>query len=222
MFSSELRHLFSSNWLAILITATFTIGCGDPVDESSTDLEENPPVVEPGELDDSNLTGAQNTQSTDETEINVDSTSFNIAKDASPNQVIKQFLAAMKDGDKPIVAALLTEKARIETSKHNLVVQPPGSPSAQFKVGKVETVKGGAYVNSSWSEIPPGKTVAREFEIIWVMKNQKDGWRVAGMATRITPESSPTFLNFENPEEMLSRIESAGNPSESAVEVAGN
>ena len=105
MFSSELRHLFSSNWLAILITATFTIGCGDPVDESSTDLEENPPVVEPGELDDSNLTGAQNTQSTDETEINVDSTSFNIAKDASPDQVIKQFLAAMKDGDKPIVAA---------------------------------------------------------------------------------------------------------------------
>lgn len=222
MFSSEFKHLFSSKWLAIVVTAAITVGCGDPVDESTTDLEENPPVVEPGELDDSNWTGAQNTQLPDETELNVESTSFDIAKDASPVQVIQQFLAAMKEGDKPIVAALLTDKARIETSKHNLVVQPPGSPSAQFKVGKVETVKGGAYVNSSWSEIPPGKTVAREFEIIWVMKNQKDGWRVAGMATRITPESSPTFLNFENPQEMLSRIESAGNPAESNAEVAGN
>ena len=222
MFSSDLRHLFSSNWLAILITATFTLGCGDPVDESITELEDNPSVAEPEELDDSNWTGAQNTQSPDDTEANVVSTDFKIAKDASPDQVIEQFLAAMKDGDKPIVTALLTDKARIETSKHNLVVQPPGSPSAQFKVGKVETVKGGAYVNSSWSEIPPGKTTAREFEIIWVMKNQKDGWRVSGMATRITPESSPTFLNFENPEEMLSRIESAGNPAESPAEVASN
>lgn len=223
MLSPISKSLFSSKWIVftLALSVSITAGCGSPSDDVEGEPEGNPPVVEPEETDDSNWTGARQSDEQPVNAVADQPINLQISQDAEPDQVVKYFLAAMKNGDKPTVSALLTDKAKTETSKHNLVVQPIGSPSATFQVGKVELVKGGAYVNCLWSEIPPGRTDTRKFEIIWVLKNQESGWRIAGMATRITPESSPTFLNFENPEEMLGRIEQAGNPAD-AAEVAGN
>ena len=72
--------------------------------------------------------------------------------DTTPQQIVTQFLQALCQGDADAVTQLLTEKARVETKKHQLAVQPPGTAAAQYQVGKVELVEGGAYVNSIWSE----------------------------------------------------------------------
>ncbi len=128
-------------------------------------------------------------------------------------------MQALSQGDADTVTQLLTEKARLETQKHQLAVQPPGTAEAQYEVGKVELVEGGAYVNSVWSE--PAKDGNRQrYEIVWVLRSQADGWRVAGMAARIDANRELTYLNFEDPQEMLSKWESvdtelANRPAES-------
>ncbi len=127
--------------------------------------------------------------------------------DTTPQQIVTQFLQALCQGDADAVTQLLTEKARVETKKHQLAVQPPGTAAAQYQVGKVELVEGGAYVNSVWSE-PATDGNRQRYEIVWVLRSQTDGWRVAGMAARIDPNRELTYLNFEDPQEMLSKWES--------------
>ncbi len=127
--------------------------------------------------------------------------------DSTPQQIVTKFLQALCQGDADVVTQLLTEKARVETKKHQLAVQPPGTAAAQYQVGKVELVEGGAYVNSIWSE-PATDGNRQRYEIVWVLRSQTDGWRVAGMAARIDPHRELTYLNFEDPQEMLSKWES--------------
>lgn len=126
---------------------------------------------------------------------------------ATPQEIVTQFLRALCQGDADAVTQLLTEKARVETKKHQLAVQPPGTAAAQYQVGKVELVEGGAYVNSVWSE-PATDGNRQRYEIVWVLRSQADGWRVAGMAARIDANRELTYLNFEDPQEMLSKWES--------------
>ena len=47
------------------------------------------------------------------------------------------------------------------------------------------------------------KTGSVSYEIVWALRQQTDGWRIAGMATQVTPAEAPIFLNFEDPDEML-------------------
>ena len=127
---------------------------------------------------------------------------------ATPEQVVEHFLAALQQGSDEQVTGLLTAKARTETAKHDLVVRSPGSPTAKFSVGALELVSGGAYVNSQWSETSRDGFV-RSFEIIWVLRKQANGWRIAGMATRVAENEQPTYLNFENPQEMIRKWNAA-------------
>ncbi len=127
---------------------------------------------------------------------------------ATPEQVVEHFLAALQQGSDEQVTGLLTAKARTETAKHDLVVRSPGSPTAKFSVGALELVSGGAYVNSQWSEISRDG-IAHSFEIIWVLRKQANGWRIAGMATRVAENEQPTYLNFENPQEMIRKWNAA-------------
>ena len=125
---------------------------------------------------------------------------------ATPEQVVTHFLQALCQGDADAVTQLLTDKARVETQKHQLVVQPPGTEAAKYQVGKVEFVKGGAYVNSLWIE-PGADGMEQQYDIVWVLRSQSNGWRVAGMAARIDRDRELTYLNFEDPQEMLSKWE---------------
>ncbi|MFP6587490.1 MAG: hypothetical protein VB814_07585 [Pirellulaceae bacterium] len=127
---------------------------------------------------------------------------------ATPEQVVEHFLAALQQGSDEQVTGLLTAKARTETAKHDLVVRSPGSPTAKFSVGALELVSGGAYVNSQWSETSRDG-ISHSFEIIWVLRKQANGWRIAGMATRVAENEQPTYLNFENPQEMIRKWNAA-------------
>ncbi len=127
---------------------------------------------------------------------------------ATPEQVVEHFLSALQQGSDEQVTGLLTAKARTETAKHDLVVRSPGSPTAKFSVGALELVSGGAYVNSQWSETSRDG-IAHSFEIIWVLRKQANGWRIAGMATRVAENEQPTYLNFENPQEMIRKWNAA-------------
>ena len=184
----------------------FFIGCNNS-ENSTTTHSGN------GQVD-----GTKSSSATIVTPSNVNSQSpafpngLPVDPNASPSDVVSAFLGALREGDDQRAAALLTDIARAATEREQLTVQPPGSPSAQFSVGEAQYVseeKDGAHVSSTWSENDEnGEPIS--YQITWILKRQKQiGWRIKGMATQLTPEQPHVFLDFENPAEMLAKLQEA-------------
>jgi len=134
--------------------------------------------------------------------------SLPVAADSAPDAVVAAFLNALREGDEAVAEALLTSIARAETTKHELEVRPPGTPSASYEVGAVQLVQGGAHVSCVWSEpAEDGGRVA--YDLVWVLRQQPDGWRIAGMATELVLGQPPVFLNFEDLADMFQKAEQA-------------
>lgn len=129
---------------------------------------------------------------------------------ATPDQVVSVFLDALRGGDQATTAALLTAKALAETSKRSLSVCPQATPNMQYQVTKSEVLPenpSGAHVNVTWTEsYPDGKL---SYEVVWVLRRQQEGWRVAGMAIELVPGQGLAFLNFEDPDDMIRKQEEA-------------
>lgn len=131
-----------------------------------------------------------------------------VADTSKPDAVVTAFLDALRDGNDEIAEALLTTIARRETKEHELAVQPPGSPSARYEVGEAVHVQGGVHVNSIWSEYDSsGEKFV--YEIVWVLRQEPIGWRVAGMATAVNPAKPPVYLNFEDVPDLLEKWQQA-------------
>lgn len=137
--------------------------------------------------------------------VNTPAKELPVTGDAPPEKVVTEFLNALRTGNDGVTAGLLTEKARLETAKHNLAVQPPGTPTAKYEVGKAELLPDDpnmSQVNCLWTEtLDGGKT--QTDEIAWLVRKEKGCWRVAGMATRIPGKQDPIFLDFEDPLDMM-------------------
>ncbi|QDU26406.1 hypothetical protein ETAA8_14840 [Anatilimnocola aggregata] len=133
-----------------------------------------------------------------------------VPADAAPDQVVTVFLDAMRAGDAATTAALLTAKAREETAKHELPVAPNAAPNAQFQVAPAQYLQNnpnGAHVQARWVEVYGDETITNE--VIWVLRKQPDGWRVAGFAIELVPGQGPQFLNFEDPLDMMNKHKEA-------------
>lgn len=125
----------------------------------------------------------------------------------APEAVVSAFLDSLRKGNDTLASELLTDLARQETQKKGLKVQPPGTPDMTYQIGQTEYVteaKDGAHVGSVWSEKLDTGEVA-SFEVIWVLRLQTQGWRIAGMATPVGDDSQPLFLNFEDPDDLLQK-----------------
>jgi hypothetical protein len=130
-------------------------------------------------------------------------------RNVGPEVVVDQFLRALQQGNRPLVAALLTDLARTETAKFGLEVQPESVPNAAFRIvdavyltpegAPMDTPPEVAHVASLWAE--DGGEEA--YEIIWVLKRGEGGWRIAAMGLTIDFNQDPLLLDFEHPEEMM-------------------
>ena len=85
-----------------------------------------------------------------------------------PDDVVREFLDAIRRGDDAKASQMLTEVARRETQKHELVVAPPGSDTAKFDVGETEVVAKDelAHVSSKWTDIGDDGQPHTD-EIVW-------------------------------------------------------
>lgn len=128
----------------------------------------------------------------------------------APDTAVVEFLNAVRGGDEATAGALLTNKARTAMEAANMYVQPPGSPNANFTIGQIEMKPehGGAHVGSTWTDVTPaGET--KSYEITWILRQENNGWRVAGMATQLVDDMPRLILNFEDPADMRSQVETA-------------
>lgn len=62
----------------------------------------------------------------------------------------------------------------------------------------------GAHVASFWTDID-AEGNKRTDTIVWMVRREGNGWRIAGMATRLAEDQPAVVLNFEEPEQMLER-----------------
>lgn len=123
----------------------------------------------------------------------------------TPAQVVERFYDAMRAGDDSAIAALLTDKARNETAKNGLEILSQGNSSLSYEVGKTEYVTeemDGAHVASLWTEPDEEHKQSVTTEVIWVLRRQTNGWRVAGFA-QVFDDELPLLFDFEDPEHML-------------------
>lgn len=131
------------------------------------------------------------------------------ADKGTPDQAVAEFLEAVRVGNEEKAGAMLTELARKKTQEFNMTVAPPGSETAAFEVGEVELVaEGSAHVACKWTDIGDNKKPHTD-EIVWILRQETQGWRIAGMATRIFDNELPLLLNFEDPEDMVRKQEMA-------------
>ncbi len=135
-----------------------------------------------------------------------------------PDGAVFQFLAAIRSGDDAKTEAMFSDLARTKIQKLQYKVTPPGSDTAQFEIGKVEflTPEGnssddvagssGARVEATWSDLDPeGKRQAES--MLWMVRKDSNGWRIAGMAATVFPNEPPVLLDFENLEEALKKLQ---------------
>lgn len=123
---------------------------------------------------------------------------------AAPDRVIAEFLEAVRIGDDKKAADLLTPLARQKTADMQMVVAPPGSETAKFQVQNVELVGDGAQVATDWTDLGADGRPHTD-RIVWILRKTTQGWRIAGMATRVFADQEPIVLNFEDPADMLSK-----------------
>jgi hypothetical protein len=195
--------------VTLLLGIVGVTGCDDAgPDATSSTRDLVSPIVNLNPGSDVELAGPPQESPTRNLTMGASTPVVDLSVTATPEQVVEYFLAALQQGSDEQVTGLLTAKARTETAKHDLVVRSPGSPTAKFSVGALEMVSGGAYVNSRWSETSR-EGFTHSFEIMWVLRKQGNGWRIAGMATRVAENEQPTYLNFENPQEMIRKWDAA-------------
>lgn len=128
--------------------------------------------------------------------------------EATPAGLIGEFLEAVRTGDDDKASRLLTPLARKKTAEVEMVVAPPGSDTAKFKVLEVEVDGQESHVSSDWTDLD-GNGQPHTDRIVWFLRQEADGWRIFGMATRIFPDLAPIVLNFEEPEDMLRKQQQA-------------
>lgn len=124
------------------------------------------------------------------------------AQNLKPGEVVQSFLEAVRTGKDVEAEQWLTKIALAETKKADLYVAPPGTETAKFEVGEVELVEGGAQVFSTWTDVGDAGKLKTD-KIVWLLRNETEGWRIAGMATTVFEGEPPLILNFEDPADML-------------------
>jgi len=135
---------------------------------------------------------------------------IHVPANASPDRVVTVFLDALRAGDSPTTESLLTTKARQELAKHQLYVDALSAPNAIYQVQPAVPVlenPNGAHVTSVWTEkFDDGD---EKYEIVWALRKQPEGWRLAGMAMQLVPGQQVQILNFEDPADMIKKKDEA-------------
>jgi hypothetical protein len=122
---------------------------------------------------------------------------------------VTAFLEAIKRGDDAGAQAMLTKVARAKTQELGISVAPPVNSTATYSIRECEMIAGTddlVHVGTTWTDTDPdGFTTAEN--VVWAVRLDPEGWRVAGMATRIFDDMPPLLLNFEDPEDMIAKQE---------------
>ncbi len=137
------------------------------------------------------------------------SKSTSSSSETSARDSVQLFLQAVKDGDDKTAEKMLTTMAREKTAEFDIAVAPPGSETATFEILETEHIdENAAHVSSRWTDYDESGQPHSD-DLVWMVRQESEGWRIAGMAAQLFPGEPPLFLNFEDPEDMIRKQELA-------------
>lgn len=131
------------------------------------------------------------------------------APPAQPEEILQQFLTAVKAGEKEKAENLLTVLAREKTAAEGLGINNLSNANVTFEIQGKQLLampdgKEAAHVSCAFTEkFDDGNTESHN--IIWALRKETAGWRVAGMAFTPFPGELPVLMNFEDPADMLQK-----------------
>ncbi|MBN1588090.1 MAG: hypothetical protein JW888_01095 [Pirellulales bacterium] len=126
------------------------------------------------------------------------------AKLTGPALTVHTFLAAAQRGDDQGFNAMLTSLARTKMAEYNLSPAPAASDKARFEVGEVQAPNDQlARVACRWIETDPETNQSTARDATYVLRNEPEGWRIAGVTRTVFPNEPPMLLNYEDPEDMI-------------------
>jgi len=130
------------------------------------------------------------------------------AKLTGPAATVHAFLEGARRGDDRAVAAMLTGTARTKMAEYKLPVAPPANDTAQFELGEVQMPNGQiARVACRWIEKDPETGQSQSQDATYLLRNEPEGWRIAGVARMVFPNEPPLLLNYEDPEDMVRQVQ---------------
>ena len=197
---SRHRFLIPTTAFVFSLGLSAWLGCKP----SETAQNETPPSTQPVENNTQSGQAADGQQAGGPRVAQIDA--------STPEASIKTFLEAVRLGDAETASSMLTSKAYSEMQNAEMHVLPPGSPHAQYQINNVsfEPQHGGAFVDCQWSDIADdGSNERRSYDITWILRQENNAWKVAGMSTALFPNQPPLVLNFEDPADMQAQVEQA-------------
>ncbi|MBM3964413.1 MAG: hypothetical protein FJ308_05010 [Planctomycetes bacterium] len=144
--------------------------------------------------------------------VTVPLNTLNLGNPKKPEEIVASFLDGMRSGNAKVIESLLSTRARQEIAAKGLDIAPIGSPQAQFEIEKAEfpdpkdpTI---VLVTSNWLEPALGAQEATEYEVVWALVQEPEGWRICEMAvdTHIEGEEIQV-VNFENLADVVQQTE---------------
>ena len=129
------------------------------------------------------------------------------ADTSHPAAAVSFFLDSLRKGDDEAVMAMYTRQAREQATQLNQHFAPKGSDTAQFEVGEVERLaEDGARVHTRWTDLNQDGQPHTD-EILWMVRREPEGWRIAGMGATVFAGEPPLLLDFEDLKATLRKIE---------------
>lgn len=131
-----------------------------------------------------------------------------------PGEVVALFLDSLRRGDENAANGVLTAQAQAELAKTDYVIQPLGTPEGTYKIGRVGYVDGDAsvgLVECMWSEPnPEAGQPPIQLEIVCEVHKEEQGWRISGLAVKMSGTEETLVLDFENATSLQQALEQAG------------
>ena len=147
-----------------------------------------------------------------------------------PGEIVALFLDSLRRGDENAANGVLTAQAQAELAKTDYVIQPLGTPEGSYKIGRVGFVDGDTsvgLVECLWTEPNPEAGQAPiELDIVCEVRKEPNGWRISGLAVKMTGTEETVVLDFENATSLQQALEQAGGrpaePAQSAGVIAAS
>lgn len=192
-FSRRSNFVFSITAVLPLVSALLIInlGCSD---ETLVDAPANVEVA---------------SQATDKPETSVVKSTSTVEASPSRNQlpvastgpkeICNRFLNLLRDGNRITAERLLTRKALTVTSQAQLELEAMGSEKAKYHFSDVRFATHKqklAYVDCKIKDTVDGQSF--ETEMTWLVKTQKEGWRISGILVEVAADQPKNLLSFEN------------------------
>jgi len=131
--------------------------------------------------------------------------------DDDPEAVVREYLNAHRTGDPTTVNRLLTALAQRKIQELDIALSPPVTEAAEFEIlghKYLDAERNLSHVGSLWKDRDSSGEM-EEFSIVWVVRLESEGWRIAGMIPQATAGAAPPAINFEDPLGTIRRLEAA-------------